>query len=51
MSELYILFVTLFGKVEIDNYCQNAFWTPKAEKKGVIELCEGVWQETYNLKK
>ena len=45
--ELYILFVSIFGKVEVDNWCQNAYWTPRNTQERTIELCSTVWEEVY----
>lgn len=46
--ELYILFVSIYGQVKVDNLCENLFWTPYNENKKVIELCEeSVWKKTY----
>ncbi len=47
MSELYFILVALVGKTEVDNFCQNVFWTPKSRNERVIEACEGVWEEVY----
>jgi len=51
MSELYILLITIYGKVQVDNLCQNLFWTPHSKNERVIEACEGVWSEIYINKK
>lgn len=51
MSELYISLVIMFGKVQVDNICQNLYWTPYSNNERVIEACEVVWKETYIYKK
>ena len=49
--ETYIALVLIFGQKTVDNYCENAFWTPYNQNEEVVEVCTPVWERVYNLSK